>query len=392
MPKFNLLTQKVLDRAMAHWPQVPLQSVGELVLGGNPDQDVPEYWDNPVVTFITAADIGALTGPYIEEGTRGISTQALEECYVYKVPAGSVLCVVVGGGIGNLAITTQECCTNKSCVSLVCDRSKITSEWAYFCLLHAREHLRRQAVGTNLLGLHKAKLKKLQIALPPLTEQERLNALLGSALSAIAQAEAAYSELVEEQFQQFKLKVAQSAVRDPMVRLADIAESVLYGLNTSAKAGGTFKLLRITDIQDGKVSWDTVPFCEVQESKQVKYQIHVGDVMIARTGSTVGKSFIVTQLPEVPCTFASFLLRIRLKPEIALDLDYLQLFLNSAQYWQTIALLKHGSVKPNLNARLLADKLLIPLPPLEEQQRIVAHCLELLARIKGLTALLPMCQ
>ena len=114
--------------------------------------------------------------------------------------------------------------------------------------------------------------------------------------------------------------------------------------------------------------------------------------MIARTGSTVGKSFIVTQLPEVPCTFASFLLRIRLKPEIALDLDYLQLFLNSAQYWQTIALLKHGSVKPNLNARLLADKLLIPLPPLEEQQRIVAHCSELLARIKGLTALLPMCQ
>ena len=392
MPKFNLLMQKVLDRAMAHWPQVPLQSVGALVFGNNPDLDVPEYWDNPVVTFITAAEIGACTEPYIEAGSRGISAQALEECYVYKVPAGSVLCVVVGSGIGNLAIATQECCTNKSCAALVCDRSKITPEWAYFSLMYARERLHRQAVGTNLLCLPKAKLKQLQIALPPLTEQERLNALLGSALSAITQAEAAYSELVDEQFQQFQLKVAQSAVRDPMVRLADIAESVLYGLNTSAKAEGAFKLLRITDIQDGKVSWDTVPFCEVPKSKQAKYQIHVGDIMIASTGSTVGKSFIVTRLPEVPCTFASFLLRIRLKPEIKLDLDYLQLFLNSAQYWQTIALTKHGSVKPNLNARLLADKLLIPLPPLEEQQRIVAHCSELLARIKGLTALLPMCQ
>lgn len=392
MPKFNLLMQKVLERAMADWPQVPVQTVGELVLGNNPEMDVPAYWDNPVLTLITAGEVSALTDPYIESGSRGISALALEECYVYKIPAGSVICVTTGKYIGDLAIATQECCTNGSCTALVPDCSKITSEWAYFALMHARERLQRQAVGTNILGLSKAKLKKLQIALPPLAEQERLSALLMPALSAITQAETAYNELVGEQLKFLKLKIAQIAVRGPMVRLADIVDSVLYGLNTSAQAQGAFKLLRITDIQDGKVSWDTVPLCDVPDSKVAKYQIRFGDIMVARTGSTVGKSYIVTELPQTPCTFASFLLRIRLKPDIPLDLEYLRLYLNSAQYWQSIALLKHGSVKPNLNAKLLADRLLIPLPPLAEQQRMVAHCAELLARSQGITALLPMLQ
>ena len=43
-------------------------------------------------------------------------------------------------------------------------------------------------------------------------------------------------------------------------RLGTISSAIQYGLSNSSDTKGSHKLLRITDIQDGKVNWDTVPF------------------------------------------------------------------------------------------------------------------------------------
>ena len=50
-------------------------------------------------------------------------------------------------------------------------------------------------------------------------------------------------------------------------RLGSISAAIQYGLSNSAKQSGTHRLLRITDIQDGKVDWDTVPFTTVYEAE-----------------------------------------------------------------------------------------------------------------------------
>ena len=66
-------------------------------------------------------------------------------------------------------------------------------------------------------------------------------------------------------------------------RVADIANSILYGVSESAKPNGRYKLLRITDIQENKVDWDSVPFTNYDEEDARKYLLNDGDILFART-------------------------------------------------------------------------------------------------------------
>jgi len=77
--------------------------------------------------------------------------------------------------------------------------------------------------------------------------------------------------------------------RTPLVVFADICESVRYGYTASAseqEVGPRF--LRITDIVPDSIDWDSVPFCEINDSDKEKVALEAGDIVVARTGATVG--------------------------------------------------------------------------------------------------------
>ena len=122
---------------------------------------------------------------------------------------------------------------------------------------------------------------------------------------------------------------------------------------------------RITDIQDGKVDWDAVPFTTTDDPGT--YLLKSGDIVFARTGATVGKSFLITELPY-PSVYASYLIRIRMLGD--LPPEYIYQFFDSACYWSQITDKSVGVGQPNCNGTSLKG-LLIPLPPINEQLRIV---------------------
>ncbi len=148
-------------------------------------------------------------------------------------------------------------------------------------------------------------------------------------------------------------------------RLGSISSAIQYGLSNSAEQIGTQRLLRITDIQDGKVNWDTVPFTTVQDPEP--YLLTKGDIVFARTGATVGKSFLIEETPY-PAVYASYLIRIRLLDSILPE--YIYQFFNSQCYWDQITDKSVGVGQPNCNGTSLKE-LLIPLPPVYEQSKIV---------------------
>lgn len=153
------------------------------------------------------------------------------------------------------------------------------------------------------------------------------------------------------------------------VALSEIAELIDYGVTASANAEPVGpKFLRITDIQDGIVNWDTVPFCEGDDRKLRASRLAVGDIVFARTGATTGKSFLIRSCPE-RAVFASYLIRVR--PSKAVHPEFLAQFFDSQGYWDQITLKSAGAAQPGVNASKLAD-LEVPLPPLEEQKRIAA--------------------
>ncbi len=150
-------------------------------------------------------------------------------------------------------------------------------------------------------------------------------------------------------------------------RLGDISE-ISYGYTQSASEHPIGpKFLRITDIQNGRVDWDSVPYCKIALSDRPRYCLSSGDIVFARTGATTGKSFLVIDPPEA--VFASYLIRLRVTEKGLLP-KFLSFFFQTSGYWDSIQAGSTGSAQGGFNATKLAA-LSIPIPPLAEQQRIV---------------------
>ena len=164
------------------------------------------------------------------------------------------------------------------------------------------------------------------------------------------------------------------------VRLADVSENIHYGYTASANAIGDCKLLRITDIQNNSVQWESVPYCNVKEKDYCTYGLNNRDIMIARTGGTIGKTYIVENLND-RAVFASYLIRVI--PVNKVDEIYLKKFMESPLYWIQLKAGSMGTGQPNVNGTTLS-KVVLPLPPLEEQKRIVERIEELLPYTKQL--------
>lgn len=150
-----------------------------------------------------------------------------------------------------------------------------------------------------------------------------------------------------------------------MTSVGDIATAIQYGFTESATnipVGPRF--LRITDIQNGHVDWNKVPYCKCPEFE--KYQLKENDIVFARTGATTGKSFIINECPDA--VFASYLIRLRVKENVLAR--YVYFFFQSKNYWNQINQGVTGSTQGGFNASKLAE-LQMPILSVEEQRRIV---------------------
>ena len=147
----------------------------------------------------------------------------------------------------------------------------------------------------------------------------------------------------------------------PIKTLAEITEGTQYGYTASATNESIgFRYVRITDLKDGEINWDTVPYCQCDDPE--KYLLHPGDILFARTGATTGKTHLVTNASNA--VFASYL--IRLRPRKSSDSQFLCFFFQSDTYWSQIADEKEGSAQPNVNGRKLTT---IKLPMVDDSMK-----------------------
>ena len=149
----------------------------------------------------------------------------------------------------------------------------------------------------------------------------------------------------------------------------NVSHSIEYGYTASASNQPIGpKLLRITDIQNGSVDWNEVPYCKLDGKPSSRFRLNIGDIVFARTGATTGKSYLIRE--ETPdAVFASYLIRVR--PNHLVDPAFLYLFFQTSAYWQLISENVAGNAQPNCNASKLAALPLL-LPPVAEQRRIVS--------------------
>ena len=145
---------------------------------------------------------------------------------------------------------------------------------------------------------------------------------------------------------------------DQKTKLKDCS-SMQYGFTETASSQPVGpKFLRITDVAQSYIDWSGVPYCPISAENHEKYVLHEGDVVVARTGATVGYSKMLgCKIPDA--VFASFLVRIT--PTIADYKYYMGLEITSPKFLEYVQNNAGGSAQPQANPPLLGEyELILP--------------------------------
>lgn len=150
-----------------------------------------------------------------------------------------------------------------------------------------------------------------------------------------------------------------------------VSEPLKYGANESAELDDPDlpRYIRITDIdENGRLREDT--FKSLPEDVARPYLLKEGDLLLARSGATVGKSFYY-EPSWGRAAYAGYLIRARFNPARIMP-RFVNYFTNSQQYWQWLASSFIQATIQNVSAEKYAN-LTVPVPPVDEQAEIVAH-------------------
>jgi len=236
--------------------------------------------------------------------------------------------------------------------------------------------------GVTRAGLGLDDIRNLQIPLAPESEQSRIVAKLDSLRARSSRARHELDRiptLIEHYKQAILVKAFNGELtadwRDgsdvhmgESVRLETVAEDFSYGSSAKSSPQGRVPVLRMGNIQDGKLDWTDLVFTS-DAAEIEKYRLQAGDVLFNRTNSPelVGKTALYSGGREA--IYAGYLIRIRCSGRLLPA--YLTYCLNSPRgrdyCWQVKT---DGVSQSNVNAKKLAAFELL-LPTVEEQIEIV---------------------
>ncbi len=241
--------------------------------------------------------------------------------------------------------------------------------------------------GASYPAVTDAEVRAQLLSYPPLPEQHRIVAILDEAFDAIATAKANTEQNLRNARALFE-SYLEGVLRNKKWEwktLGELCEGVEYGSSAKSKAEGGVPVLRMGNIQDGRLDWGNLVYTD-DEDEIHKYLLKHDDVLFNRTNSPelVGKTAVYKS--EMPAIFAGYLIRIHRKEHL-LNADYLNYFLNSQiafDYGKTVVI---SSVnQANINGTKLKSYP-IPAPSLVEQEAIVVELNDLSEETQRLESL-----
>lgn len=397
----------------ANWEWVRLGDVGKWQSGTTPSKSNSAYYKDGTIPWLNTGD---LNDGIINDIPKRVTEKALAETSLRLNEAGSVCIAMYGATIGKLGILSMPATTNQACC--VCNNLKsfVNRMWLFFFLMNHKQEFIEAGFGGAQPNISKEKIVSTMFPLPPLAEQQRIVAKIEEAFAEIDAIEK-NKELLKTHIKQTRQKILDLAIHGKLVpqnksdepasvlleritrdnphyekiedepfeipenwawcRLGNLSESIQYGYNAPAKDSGRIKMVRISDIHENEVEWDSVPYCDIDDKEIQTYLLKKNDILFARTGGTVGKSFIVSNLPE-DAVYAGYLIRTRYGKNA--NAQYMKYFMESNLYWEQLRDGCIATAQPNCNGKTLG-KMQIPLPPLAEQSRIVAKIEELFSTL-----------
>ena len=256
------------------------------------------------------------------------------------------------------------------------DTQKASSKFLKYVIesLQGRKELRKRTlVNAVPIKINKDDIGKITIPVPPLPVQNEIVRILDNFTELTAELKTQLAmELAarKKQYEYYASKLIMGhngGEEYEKVLLGDIADFT-YGFTDKARESGTARFIRITDIGDnGYLKQVDAKYIELTEASR-KYLLKAGNLLMARTGATYGKTLYMPN--NEPSVYASFLIKITLQQNKLLNKFYWH-FTRTQYYWEQANKLVSAGGQPQFNTGAIS-RVMVPVPPLEEQQRIVA--------------------
>ena len=391
----ELLKSKLLEAAfngslthadISTWENVQLGEIGTIVTGSTPSKANSEFYGNDY-PFYKPGDLDQ--GINTDKSVDGLSKIGYE--HARHLPANSILVTCIGS-IGKTGLIRREGSCNQQ-INAIIPNDKCNCLYIYYLMISSamQEKMNFLSRSMTMAILNKSKFSCMEIPLPPLAEQERIVAALEEGfayIDAVASAKQNLSDTAEL----LRNKILQAAF-DGSLTGDDYSQSIVsLGDVCDIARGGSPRPIKqfITTREDG-VNWikigDTekggkyINSCKekiIPEGVKKSRMVHKGDFLLTNSMS-FGRPYI-TNIDG--CIHDGWLV---ISPhENTFDKDFLYYLLSSSYVFAQFSDKASGSTVSNLNiVKVIATT--VPMPPIADQQRIVAKIEELFTQIDKIT-------
>jgi type I restriction enzyme S subunit len=405
----------VTDELPDGWTRIPLREVGTWYGGGTPSKSNESYWNDGTIPWLSPKDMGTDTIAATEDH---ITTAAVENSSVKLVPSESIAIVVRSGILERtlpIGLVPFETTLNQDMKAVVA-YDGIEPRWIAWAV-RAHEHMvlrdcRKR--GTTVASLDTVRLLDFEIPLAPPDDQRRILAALDEQLSRLDAAQACLTaggartrlaeaslldaavagrltpartespadllEAIAQRRQQLTQKPALSPrqIAFALPKNWDIASldalswSAGYGTSTKCDYEGSgIPVLRIPNIQDGKVESSDIKYAVDQNVDLTEMLVTPGDILFVRTNGSrdlIGRAAVADG--DLRAAFASYLIRFRLVRD-GVDPKWVQTVVSSPTWRRYLTSNASSSAgQHNLNLKILGS-LPIPVPAVTCQQEIL---------------------
>ncbi|MBM6864123.1 restriction endonuclease subunit S [Bacteroides caecigallinarum] len=373
-----------------HWEIRKLKNIFLLSTGTTPKEyDKISEGDN-LINWYTPSDI--LEGCNdLFSSLRKLSERVIYENKISLFPIGTLLYVGIGASAGKVGYANENGYSNQQITGLI--PLECYSRFYFYYLSVLKDKIRDNAFFTTLPIINNVYLGQELLPYPLLSEQQSIANYLDQKCGEIDELITLQEEMITK-LQSYKQSVITEAVTKGLnknVPLKDsgiewigeipehwictvfkkfLSEPMQYGANEPAEECNYNdpRYIRITDIKDDGTLRDHT-FKSLPLEKAKEYMLTKGDLLFARSGATVGKTFLYKE--DYAACFAGYLIKARCnKNELLPNFIFYYTLSNAYQNWKNSIFIQ--STIQNIGADKYSVMPIIA-PPLSEQQSIANY-------------------
>ena len=349
------------------WDLVKLGDLAETASGGTPLSSKNEYYNNGSIPWINSGEVGQ---GEVWEAKNFITETGLKNSSAKIFPKETVLLAMYGATAGKVGILKIEACTNQAVCGIL-PNNKFLPHYIYLQLFAMYDYLLSLRTGVARDNLSQDKIKAIKIPLPPLSIQQQIvtecNVIDKAAGIAQNEAEKGKREIDE------KIKMIYENYKE-LVRL-DKVSKITRGRfshrprNEPRFYNGIYPFIQTGEIvkaKGGKISYTQT----LNEEGLRVSKLFQPSIVLVTIAANIGDTAVL----DYPACFPDSI--VALIPTEDINVYFLEFMMREQkQYLNDIA---PQMAQKNINIEILS-KVKIPVPPIAEQEKLVAE-IELLEK------------